>query len=56
LPAGRFPGLVATGEYIWAGNRDERFAASIDTLVGGLAAAHRDRDRPPAGGGQRRLD
>jgi AcrR family transcriptional regulator len=36
LPADRFPTLVAHGEHVWVDNRDERFAAGIDTLVGGL--------------------
>jgi AcrR family transcriptional regulator len=41
LPADRFPALAALGEYIWTNNRDERFTASLDTLLGGLEAALR---------------
>ena len=48
LPANRFPALAALGEYIWADNRDERFAASLDTLLGGLEAAPRRPGRQPA--------
>lgn len=39
LPADRFPTLVALGEHVWRDNRDERFAAGLDTLVAGLEAA-----------------
>jgi AcrR family transcriptional regulator len=39
LPADRFPALAALGEHIWADNRDDRFTASLDTLIGGLQAA-----------------
>ena len=53
LPADRFPALVALGEYVWVDNRDERFTAGLDTLVGGLEAARRrhrrgDRGRQPS--------
>jgi AcrR family transcriptional regulator len=41
LPADRFPTLVALGEYVWVDNRDERFAAGLDTLVDGLGSARR---------------
>jgi hypothetical protein len=41
LPADRFPALAALGEHVWANNRDERFAASLDTLLGGIEAAPR---------------
>ena len=50
LPADRFPALAAIGEYVWANNRDERFTTSLETLVGGLQAAHPDgagHGRPP---------
>jgi AcrR family transcriptional regulator len=52
LPADRFPTLVALGEHVWLNNRDQRFTAGLDTLVGGLETAHRPRprrrgDRPP---------
>jgi len=45
LPADRFPALVALGEYVWIDNRDERFAAGLDTLVDGLEAARRRHRR-----------
>jgi AcrR family transcriptional regulator len=45
LPADRFPALVALGEHVWVDNRDERFAAGLDTLVDGLEAA-RPTPRP----------
>ncbi len=48
LPAGRFPALAALGGHIWADNRDERFAASLDTILGGLQAAPRQPGRQPA--------
>src|SRR4249920_4134870 len=38
LPADRFPTLAAYGEYVWADDRDERFTASIHTLISGLQA------------------
>jgi len=39
LPADRFPALAALGEHVWAGNRDQRFTAGLNTLVRGLQAA-----------------
>jgi AcrR family transcriptional regulator len=36
LPADRFPALAVLGEHVWAGNRDQRFAAGLDTLLAGL--------------------
>ncbi len=39
LPADQFPALVAIGEHVWADNRDERFIAGIQTLLGGIEAA-----------------
>jgi len=45
LPADRFPTLVALGEHVWVDNRDERFAAGLDTLIDGLEAARRRRRR-----------
>ena len=45
LPPDRFPALVALGEHVWVDNRDERFAAGLDTLVDGLEAA-RPTPRP----------
>jgi hypothetical protein len=41
LPAGQFPAVVAIGEQVWADNRDERFIASVQTLLGGIEAAQR---------------
>jgi AcrR family transcriptional regulator len=43
LPADRFPTLVALGEHVWLNNRDERFTAGLDALVGGLKTAQRPR-------------
>ena len=43
LPADRFPVLAALGEHVWAGGRDERFTASLDTLISGLQAHLRPR-------------
>jgi AcrR family transcriptional regulator len=40
LPASRFPALTALGAYAWADDRDQRFTASLDTLISGLQAAH----------------
>jgi AcrR family transcriptional regulator len=45
LPASRFPALAALGAYAWAGDRDQRFTASLDTLIAGLQAAPRPRTR-----------
>lgn len=45
LPGDRFPVLSASGQYIWGGNRDERFGASLDTIVSGLEADRRRRRR-----------
>ena len=39
LPADRFPALAVLGEHVWAGNRDQRFTAGLDTLLAGLQAA-----------------
>jgi TetR/AcrR family tetracycline transcriptional repressor len=36
LPASRFPTLAALGPYAWAEDRDERFTASLDTLIAAL--------------------
>jgi AcrR family transcriptional regulator len=48
LPAGRFPALAALGEHVWADNRNERFTASLDTLLRGLQAAPRRPRQQPA--------
>ena len=47
LPADRLPALAALGEYVWADNRDERFTASLDTLVRGLQAPRRTGSPEP---------
>jgi AcrR family transcriptional regulator len=41
LPADRFPALAAHGVHAWAGDRDQRFASGLDTLLRGLQAAQR---------------
>jgi AcrR family transcriptional regulator len=41
LPPDRFPVLTALGEHVWVDDRDERFTASLDTLISGLQAAQR---------------
>jgi AcrR family transcriptional regulator len=41
LPADRFPALAALGQYAWADDRDQRFAAGLDALIRGLQAAQR---------------
>ncbi len=41
LPAGRFPTLAAHGVHAWVGDRDQRFAAGLDTLLRGLQADQR---------------
>ncbi len=45
LPAGRFPTRAAHGHYARAGDRDQRFASGLDTLIRGLQAA---QDSPGA--------
>jgi AcrR family transcriptional regulator len=45
LPASRFPALAAVGAYAWADDRDQRFTASLDTLIAGLRATLRPRTR-----------
>jgi hypothetical protein len=41
LPGNRFPTLIALGEHVWLGNRDERFTAGINALIDGLERAQR---------------
>jgi AcrR family transcriptional regulator len=48
LPSGQFPALAALGQYVWAGNRDQRFTAGLDTILAGLQAAPQ-RENPPPG-------
>jgi AcrR family transcriptional regulator len=38
LPASRFPALAAHGVHAWAGDRDQRFTAGLETLLRGLQA------------------
>lgn len=38
LPADRFPVLATLGEHVWVADRDQRFEASLDTLIHGLQA------------------
>jgi AcrR family transcriptional regulator len=38
LPADRFPVLATLGEHVWVTDRDQRFSASLDTLINGLQA------------------
>jgi AcrR family transcriptional regulator len=47
LPADRFPSLATLGEHVWADNRDQRFTASLDTLLAGIAAATSPQHRQP---------
>jgi len=48
LPADRFPALATLGEHIWAGNRDQRFTASLNTLLRGIQTQpRRTSPQPP---------
>jgi AcrR family transcriptional regulator len=47
LPADRFPALAALGEHIWAGNRDQRFTTSLNTLLSGIQTARHRNARQP---------
>jgi TetR/AcrR family transcriptional regulator, tetracycline repressor protein len=53
LPADRFPLLAAFGEQIWTSDRDERFSASMHTIIAGVRSAlaphPRAARKPPAG-------
>jgi len=49
LPADRFPALAALGQHVWAGNRDQRFTAGLDTLLAGLRAASQPPRSQPGG-------
>src|SRR6266536_2602998 len=46
LPTDRFPALAALGEHVWADDRDERFTASLGTLISGIQTVHQ-RSVPP---------
>jgi AcrR family transcriptional regulator len=52
LPADRFPALAAIGEQVWTSDRDERFSASMKTIITGLVRARdplqRASGEPPA--------
>ena len=52
LPASRFPTLTVHGVHAWAGDRDERFASGLDTLLRGLQADQ----RPPGASPESLLD
>lgn len=41
LPATRFPALAVCGIHAWDGDRDQRFAASLDTLLRGIEVYRR---------------
>jgi AcrR family transcriptional regulator len=47
LPADRFPALAALGQHIWAGNRNQRFTASLHTLLRGIQTARRPSSPHP---------
>jgi hypothetical protein len=53
LPADRLPVLAAIGEQIWTSGRDQRFTASMDTIITGLLSARDPQfpaaSKPPAG-------
>jgi AcrR family transcriptional regulator len=53
LPVDRFPVLAAIGEQIWTSDRDERFTASMNTIITGLRRAWDPHSptacKPPAG-------
>jgi AcrR family transcriptional regulator len=44
LPSDRFPALAKLGEHVWAGNRDQRFTAGLDTIMAGLRAGEAGLD------------
>ncbi len=48
LPADRFPVLAILGEHVWVDDRDERFTASIHTLISGVQTVQSRRDGPGA--------
>jgi AcrR family transcriptional regulator len=50
LPADRFPVLATLGEHVWLPDRDERFTASLDTLISGLQTPRRPHQREPPRG------
>jgi AcrR family transcriptional regulator len=48
LPADQFPALAVLGEHVWAGNRDQRFTAGLNTILAGLqtSSARRASGQP----------
>ncbi len=46
LPTDRFPVLATLGEHVWLDDRDERFTASLHTLISGLQAAQPGHRHP----------
>ena len=46
LPTDRFPVLATIGEHVWLDDRDERFTASLHTLISGLQAAQPGHRHP----------
>lgn len=44
LPVTRFPALAAHGIHAWDGDRDQRFAVGLDTLLRGIEAYRRPPD------------
>jgi AcrR family transcriptional regulator len=38
LPADHFPALAALGQYVWAGNRNQRFTTGLENILAGLQA------------------
>jgi len=46
LPADRFPVLATIGTHVWLDDRDQRFTASLHTLITGLQAAQPGRRHP----------
>jgi AcrR family transcriptional regulator len=49
LPADQFPALTILGRHVWAGNRDQRFTAGLDTILAGLQSVSQ-RPRSPQRG------
>jgi AcrR family transcriptional regulator len=45
LPPDRFPVLATLGEHVWVPDRDERFTASLHTLITGLQTAQDPHQR-----------
>jgi AcrR family transcriptional regulator len=52
LPPSQFPVLAALGEHVWAGNRDQRFTAGLDTILAGLQVAPQPGPTPAIQGRQ----